>query len=248
MIPASVEEMCMQAKMVLDYYTDQVNNHQSPQAEKIHFNWMAKGEPLLNKTLIQEWDRLSTSLRFLGALAGITMCKFKISTIMPEGLDTWFALNPTDIIPEIYYSIYSIRASFRKRWLPKAMTPTEAASFLKIHHEQLNGRIVIHHSLILDENDSDVDAMDVGYWAQVHGLDHAKFNLVRYNPYSPLQGREPSEENIRRYFDLVTTYFIGANSRIIPRVGRDVTASCGMFFGGKDNINEKVWQLRQEQS
>ena len=57
----------------------------------------------------------------------------------------------------------------------------------------------------------------------------AKFNLVRYNPHSDRYGYEPEEQHIIQLFNVVQSYLHNPKSRIVPRVGHDVKASCGMF-------------------
>lgn len=54
-------------------------------------------------------------------------------------------------------------------------------------------------------------------------------NIVRYNPYSPLQGREPTEEVIRGLAELIRYELPESTVKVVDRVGFDVKASCGMF-------------------
>jgi adenine C2-methylase RlmN of 23S rRNA A2503 and tRNA A37 len=82
-----------------------------------------------------------------------------------------------------------------------------------------------HHCFIEGENDSLDDVKEMLNIIAKHDLD-VEFNLVRYNPYSEVQGKESSEEVISRNMQLISSNLI---SKIIPRVGYDVKASCGMF-------------------
>jgi len=57
-------------------------------------------------------------------------------------------------------------------------------------------------------------------------------NVVRYNPNDPARhGVEPPEVVIRRNAAVYRSRLPNARVGVIPRVGYDVTASCGMFFG-----------------
>ena len=63
-------------------------------------------------------------------------------------------------------------------------------------------------------------------------LTAAYVNVVRYNPLDPSRhGTEPPEEVIRRNAAVYRSRLPNARVSVIPRVGFDVAASCGMFFG-----------------
>jgi hypothetical protein len=57
------------------------------------------------------------------------------------------------------------------------------------------------------------------------------FNIVRYNSYSEKYGDESSEFVVHRNADIIRNE-LNNNVKIIPRVGKDVKASCGMFVEG----------------
>lgn len=229
MVPSTFDEMVDQAKIVLEHYKKVVAEGLEPPAKRVHFNWMARGEPMLNQDLRYKWEMLEITLRLLAQYAGINEVKYKVSTIMPVGLGGGpDLLFDGDIQPELYYSLYSLSPFFRKRWLPKAGDPTAAAYHLH-RHMKAGGKVVFHWALIKDENDNDLDAIHIAKWIKENGFEHCRFNLVRYNPYSPLQGQEPNELVMTRYFNIISSAFNNKESRIIPRVGFDVAASCGMF-------------------
>ena len=56
-----------------------------------------------------------------------------------------------------------------------------------------------------------------------------RFNAVRYNSFSPAQGQEPDERTLAYLTAKLSQAFGDERSRIVPRVGMDVSASCGMF-------------------
>jgi hypothetical protein len=49
-----------------------------------------------------------------------------------------------------------------------------------------------------------------------------------------VQGKEPPEDVFVAYFQAITPGMKVPGSRIVPRVGFDVKASCGMFVEHKD--------------
>ena len=83
-----------------------------------------------------------------------------------------------------------------------------------------NGMLVLAG---IDENDSEKDIRDLKFALDFNYDNNYKFNIVRYNPYSPKQGEESS--NLSLIEEVL-------EAKIITRVGKDVKASCGMFVKG----------------
>jgi len=94
--------------------------------------------------------------------------------------------------------------------------------------QKTNINLAIHWAFIDGENDSQESVSKLMKMVEEYRL-HLKFNLVRYNPFSEKQGKESSEEIIAKRFEEITPYMKVEGSRIVPRVGFDVKASCGMF-------------------
>ena len=166
----------------------------------------------------------------MAGAAGINEVKFKISTIMPSDmkpLETIFADCTHQ--PEIYYSIYSLDHTFRKRWMPNAMEVVQAIRSLVMWQRACSGRVVIHCAYLESEN------TDTMFEYMKHGLLRASglnydYNIVRYNPYSEQQGREAHYDTILQMYRIACDN-VGNTGRvqIVDRVGFDVMASCGMF-------------------
>ncbi|MBY0458489.1 MAG: hypothetical protein K2V38_14210, partial [Gemmataceae bacterium] len=112
---ATFGELIEQARVVLDHY-----KRQDQPARTVHFNFMARGEPLASRVLCAEGDAI------LGVLSQMAIelnlrPRHLISTIYPKEfgdnlLEDVFRVHH----PEIHYSIYSMSERFRRRWLPKA--------------------------------------------------------------------------------------------------------------------------------
>jgi 23S rRNA (adenine2503-C2)-methyltransferase len=216
---AKYEEVLEQARTVMDHYLAQ------PAAKTVHYNFMARGEPLTSQVILEDSEDL---LIHLGAIAKDCRLvpRFLISTIMPETLpDTLVNLFPA-VHPEIYYSLYSMDPTFRKRWLARAMDPEKALGLLAEWQRHTKKIVRIHHALINGANDLDDDVYDITRAVTKVGL-RADYTLVRYNP--PSDGHGSESTRYERYAELLTRYSPESRVKVIDRVGFDVAASCGMF-------------------
>lgn len=225
--PASLSDYSEQAARVLRHYDD----HGVAPAQSVNFNFMARGEPLLNPSLLNNWAFLYRDLSAQASERGLE-AMFNVSTTMPAEtapvpLADIFGRSPPNL--QVFYSLYSMRPSFRRRWLPYAMDPHQALDKLTDWQVKHAGKVVLHWSFIDGEND-DLETVDeIIQEVNARGL-KARFNLVRYNPYSPAQGKEP---NLTLLSDRLNRLRFGLGepaSRMVPRIGFDVKASCGMFM------------------
>jgi len=229
MDPASVDDYYLQALQVFRHYRE------LDDANRVNFNFMARGEPLANPSILNNWGKVRAPLQSLADQHAL-VSKYNISTIMPEEMaDRKLYDVFGDTGAQIYYSLYSLDEKFRKRWLPKAMEP-HAALWKLVDWQQKTGELVtLHWTFIEGENDDLKTLEDIIRAILVRCLD-VKFNLVRYNPYSAAQGKESSGEILQRNFDYLAKAFGNEKSRIVPRVGFDVKASCGMFVDDPHNF------------
>jgi adenine C2-methylase RlmN of 23S rRNA A2503 and tRNA A37 len=220
---SSHNDFIAQAIQVFKYYRSQ-----NQPAKYMHYNFMARGEPLSNKILLESGDELLLRLGQVAKDEGLP-AKFNISTIMPSNLKKSLTEIFNYITPTIYYSLYSINYEWRKKWMPSAMPYDEALLMLKDYQDFSKKIIKIHFPFIADQNDSIEDVTNICDAIDNIGL-ICDFNLVRYNPASSSQGLESSKEVIQRNIDILSQRFkFNTKVQIIPRVGFDVKASCGMF-------------------
>jgi adenine C2-methylase RlmN of 23S rRNA A2503 and tRNA A37 len=215
----SEDEMIEQAKVVFAA----VGN---AGAKTVHFNFMARGEAASNPSVNRN---LFIRLAGLASSYGLDS-RIKISSILPD--DVW-THDPKDLYGDdcppvdFYYSLYSTSAEWRRRWIPKAMAPTDAMVWLRKFQKETGQRVILHWALIDGENDSVEDARSAAVLAKSVGI-QAEFNLVRYNPANG-KSREASDESIRAFLDEMQAG-IGGRVKTIARVGFDCKASCGMFL------------------
>lgn len=222
-VDSSHNDFMAQAIQVFKHY----RKEKTP-AKYMHYNFMARGEPLANKLLLNSGDELLSKLGQVAKEEGLP-AKFNVSTIMPLTLkksliDIFHYVNPT-----IYYSLYSTNQVWRDKWMPAALPVDEAVSRLKEYQNFSKKIVKIHYTFIAGENDSEEDINASCDVLEKYNL-ICEFNLVRYNPASPSQGVESSTEIINRNLGIIQNR-LGFNSKVqmIPRVGFDVKASCGMF-------------------
>lgn len=227
MTPATVEDYLRQADKVLATYQKKLEEGQ-PAAQRLHFNFMSRGEALSNPHLL---ERSSELFQALGdrAQAFDLPARFLVSTILPRDFSADLSQVLADDRSHPYYSLYSVSPKFRKRWLPKALPAQEALALLADFQKQTGRKVVLHWAFIAGENDQQADVEATLDAVEASGL-KAKFNLVRYNPHDARHGVEPSEERLQQLFDLIAGRLGQPGSRIVPRVGYDVKASCGMFI------------------
>jgi len=221
-IPA---DFIRQAQVVLEHYKTQ------PPAKVIHYNFMARGEPLDSLTFRYDADRILSDLGTL-ALGQNLYPRFLVSTIIPEDLGMSFIEMFRLIQPEIYYSLYSMDPKFRRRWLPRAMEPMKALKMLADWQRHSKKIVRIHHALIKGENDAGGDAANILDAVREVGL-RCDFTLVRYNP--PSKQLSGEESNNYEVYANVLEHGNGGQHRVkvINRVGFDVAASCGMFINAQ---------------
>lgn len=212
-----------QALQVLKHY-----KAQGKPAQYMHYNFMARGEPLANKVLLESSAASDGLLMKLAQLARDEdlPAKFNVSTIMPVTFKgSLIDVFPT-ITPTIYYSLYSMRSKFRDKWMPGAMPVDEALRRLKEYQDFSKKIVKVHHAFIAGENDGAGEVAEMVMAIRHIGL-VCEFNLVRYNPASPEQGQESDEDTLKEHLDFIGQLLHGA--KMIQRVGFDVKASCGMF-------------------
>ncbi len=227
----TTESFLEQVKIVREWH---LNHHDGKKdfgtAKEVRINFMARGEPLANETILNDAARLFDDIEQVFQDDDINV-KFQISTIMPEEvlekpIGEIFANNRHNL--RIFYSLYSVNPTFRKKWLPKAIDPRIAFQQLKELQLQENIPLTLHWAFIDSENDGICNIIDVMNLTKEFSLNY-KFNTVHYNPYSALLGKQASKIVIGIRHKQMSEISTEAGSEIIPRAGFDVFSSCGMF-------------------
>lgn len=230
---ATIADFVRQSEVVLNWY-----DKNAGKAEIVHFNFMARGEALANPNIIHYGDELLQELAKLSRGRGL-FSKYLVSSIMPVNIKGKAFTDMFPVIhPEIYYSIYSMEPTFRKKWLPRALPAEEALIMLKEWQDMTAKIPKLHYCFIEGENDSEATVKLICEAVNDLGL-RVNINIVRYNPYSNAYGQEPLFSVIQRNAELFERLLPHARVKIVARIGFDVKASCGMFVnsGSKESYS-----------
>lgn len=227
--PASIAELGEQLRQVLHHH----DTRETP-AGRMNINFMARGDPLSNPELMAGFGRFARLAVDEAASRGMTV-NLNLSTIFPkdsDGVDLETVLRGWPV--RIYWSLYALDPAFRKRWLPRAQNPEVALGRLLRWQAATGNEVIVHGALIAGENDRDEDFHAIAAMVKGSGL-KARLNLVRYNPWtgatgSQRAGQEAGEERYRAALEIIGGAMTLPRSKIVPRVGMDVMASCGMFL------------------
>ena len=222
--PASVADLCEQMETVLDHH-----DRQAPGPRRMNVNFMARGEPLSSAPLMMGFSDFAARAGEAAAARNLDL-RLNISTIMPEDSASLNLAKSLCHGPvRLYWSLYSLDPSFRKRWLPRSQDPTIAADRLAAWQELTGGDLILHWALIEGENDSAENGRRIAEFVRERGL-RARLNLVRYNSHGEKTGREASPMSYARTLAALSGAMKLPGSKVVARVGLDVKASCGMFM------------------
>lgn len=224
MVQASIQDYHDQFHMVIDHF-----NNLGRQVDRMNINLMARGEPLLNPNLSGDFSAFISPVREAAERMGIDY-RVNISSIFPAesreiDLVKSFSGHPVTF----YWSAYSLSNRFRRKWIPKADAPDVTLQRLLEWQAETGQNVVIHHALIKGENDARKDHIELRDFLVRSGLKY-KVNLVRYNSFNNRTGVEASGESYNEALRFLGNASPLHGSKIVPRVGRDVSASCGMFI------------------
>lgn len=211
---------------------------------RVNINFMARGEPLANKYMLNNYGEISSNLNSIVKSHGYADTKINISTILPHTcynsafrenkLVTSFCNSNVNIKPNIYYSLYSLNDAFRKKWIPSALPWRTGLDLLKEYQIASGMPLVIHFAMIDGENDNLDEIKEMADIINTYDFEKLKFNIIQYNPPDNTEYRSASVDRIQKSFEILNAVAKDSTistkkSRIVPRVGFDVMASCGMF-------------------
>lgn len=221
---AEFADLISQVRRVLDHHV----TSETPSG-KMNVNFMARGEPLLNPSVVTRMREFHEVVREMADNAGVPEVVYNPSSIFPvgtESLDLVAAFSGLPVTP--FWSLYSLDEAFRKRWLPKAINPRDALRKLLDFQSETGREVVLHWALISGENDRNEDFERIAEFIDASGLE-TRLNMVRYNPADEGCGTESPEERYEAALRILGPHMKRQGSRVVPRVGFDVKASCGMF-------------------
>jgi 23S rRNA (adenine2503-C2)-methyltransferase len=194
---------------------------------RLNINFMARGEPLANPYITDDFAVFAARATEETRRRGMEV-RFNISSVFPadQDVDLVKSFGAWPVTP--YWSLWSVDAKFRKRWLPRAELPARSLDRLLAFQAETGREVVLHWGLIAGQNDREEDLAGIVSLLEGSGL-RARLNLVRYNSFSDRTGQEAGSERLDRFLETLGPILGLPGSRVVPRVGRDVFASCGMF-------------------
>jgi adenine C2-methylase RlmN of 23S rRNA A2503 and tRNA A37 len=234
----TIEEYADQLNDILKYASEQDKlNEVNSRHVRVNLNMMARGEALANRHIIKSYREFYDTMEEVVDYHSYGDLKVNISTIMPDvikdvDLREVFKTRPA----YLYYSLYSLNTEFREEWLKNAMGWNDALTKLKLFCKYSDLPLTLHFCLIEGQNDNLEDVRVMCETIKEFEFSKLKFNIVKYNPHPSSPYKETSIEKSVEIFNLLQSissegYITSTNkSRIVPRAGPDVYASCGMFI------------------
>jgi 23S rRNA (adenine2503-C2)-methyltransferase len=228
---SDLDSYMLQINTVLSHYQEQVRLNPGEKASRLNVNFMARGESLANKIVINDYPTFYDRVAEATKENNLDSFRMNISTIMPNVIKDRSLVDIFRDKPAyLYYSLYSNQQKFRDHWMPNAMDYKKALAKLKEYQEHSGIPITFHWAIIKGHNDDIVHVQQLANELKEYQFD-AKFSIVRYNPHENSQSEEADDEARNEILKTLTP--ITKSSKIIPRVGYDVHASCGMFIDDK---------------
>lgn len=248
MKPSTIDDYKQQVVSVLDEMSKSRHSVVRNQVTRLNIEFMARGEPLANPYVLKSWSQLRNSISKVCYNATRMIPKFNVSTILPYTLGYRPLIDIFDYkhdkcdIPTIYYSAWSIKDSFKKKWMPGAIPTLAGLQRLADFQSALvqrygdtdfaQSKVVLHSAFVQGQNDSMNDIDELLKSMKQVGL-HARYNMIRYNP--PAHGssfdqyQESSDNHRRKIYEHLLRNNPGG-VKTVDRVGLDVFASCGTFY------------------
>jgi len=194
---------------------------------RLNINFMARGEPLVNTYLTKGFPFFAIPATREAERRGMGV-RFNVSTVFPADQDVDLVRSFSGFPVTPYWSLWSVDPQFRKKWLPRAEVPERSLERLLQFQAATGREVVLHWGLIAGRNDREQDLEGILRLLEGSGL-RARLNLVRYNAFSDRTGVEAGLDRLDRFLNILGPVLGAPGSRVVPRVGRDVFASCGMF-------------------
>jgi adenine C2-methylase RlmN of 23S rRNA A2503 and tRNA A37 len=223
--PATLAAFAKQADYVLNHY-DQTYEAGGFRARRLLYDFMSRGEPLLNPTVVNQFGPLHDMLMRRAEKSHL-QARINISTILPKamiGRPLW------QLMPQahLYYSLYTMNETKKREWMPQAAETRTALAVLHEFEQKTNHPIVFHWPVIRGFNDDLYETEQLARTLKEMQF-QGRFHLIRFNP-PPGSAMTEADVAVRtRVFQLLSAALPGP-SKQIERVGEDVFASCGQFI------------------
>lgn len=219
---------------------DDLDEWKSPTAGRMVTNivMMGMGEPLYN------FDNVKKALDIIMDEEGIQLSRRRI-TLSTSGVVPHMIRAGEEIGVNLAVSLHAVNDEVRSEIMPINKkynlheVLTACANYPGAHNAR---RITFEYAMLKGINDSDDDARQLVRLMRKYKLP-AKVNLIPFNPWPGVEYECSSDEQIKRFSDIVFKEGISAPVRT-PR-GRDIMAACGQLKSASEK-KSKAQIAREE--
>lgn len=254
MKPSTMQDYVQQCNDMFVQFP-KLRSYSANKITRITAEFMARGEPLENRVVRNEWNQLYMALhktfdehRQL-SFPQVTSDAFKchISTLMPHSfrnkslVETFMPYGSSPASwPVIYYSAWFLRPEIQREWMPNALPVSVALDKLSEYQQEMHRRtgssemgqskVLLHRAFLDGLNDSPQEMQDLVDLMKAKNV-VARINSLRYSPPENEPNKQQETPDPRRSQCLM---FLKINNpggfKEIERAGEDVRASCGVFM------------------